>query len=94
MSYEKSQYLHNSSTGKSLQSSQDNDLMRIIEAINAKVENLATEVREIKLAIKSQSNNQDLTNDLREENRKLKDDVHSCAHARTLFTLRFELLYL
>ena len=71
MSYEKSQYLHNSSTGKSLQSSQDNDLMQIIEAISAKVENLATEVRQIK-AINSQSNNQDLINDLREENRKLK----------------------
>jgi hypothetical protein len=73
MSYEKSQNLHNSSTGKSLQSSQDNDLMQIIEAISAKVENLATEVRQIK-AINSQSNNQDLINDLREENRKLKSE--------------------
>jgi hypothetical protein len=34
MSYKKSQNLHNSSTGKSLQSSQDNDLMQIIEAMD------------------------------------------------------------
>ncbi|CAB4001237.1 Hypothetical predicted protein [Paramuricea clavata] len=70
MSYEKSQNLHNSSSGKSLQSSQDNDLMQIIEAISDKVKNLATEVRQIK-AINPQLNNQDLINDFREENRKL-----------------------
>ena len=55
MSYKKSQNLHNSSTGKSLQSSQDNDLMQIIEAISAKVENLATEVRQIKPLTRNQT---------------------------------------
>ena len=80
--HEISPNLNNLSFVKSLNGSHDNDLIRKLEAVSAKVEGLVLDVGHLK-AINLQMNKQDYVNDLKEENRMLKSQIEELSERNT-----------